>query len=598
MKNFKNTICLLLVFVFAFTLLTGCRKKEGISSSKPSTESKVSSEPEIDEEPTDSEETTLDDEYEEEYEDWFDDDLDEHIIANLEVYNGSKPVMENYMGFSGGVYHAYGYMQDDTTGRNYNEKMRNLELDRLSDTGVQVVRTRYQSQWMWSNAIGYDWNSKRFGYFADFARAMESRDIDVMIQVGWHFDWISGFARSSINDVDYLRGDGADRYGESSGYDLKGLSKNDARIVKSACRYGYWIGETLKKLRAMGINNVNYLSYFVEPCNGYSQALPGVNMETDADGNLLMGHDSREYVLFCRQMRTKLKEMKLDHTVDHMGPNEANSMETDSPTLQYVLENDPTLFTILSAHHYPQSSAAINDTYYMYTNFQQEMYIKFLKEAGLYGKVQFWMDEFNCWERPDDVPLAETYGKDNAWLGLQSAVVGMTAQQNGIQNTIIWMPFDQLWTDSTSTGVEFKDGIHMCGFAPSLFVSSTPYAQYYTKGLFTKYNFCKKGTVYATNNKTLAEEEFASVYVSAMRNDDGKLTVTVVNLNIDEAEIHINFEKAINTTLYRHLCDTSTLKPDFGATLAGADKTYGNVKNKFTDKLPGGSIAVYTEIVG
>ena len=603
MKNLKNIICLLLAFALAFSLLVGCSKtgddvavsskEEPTSSETPSTE-----EPPVDEEPpveSEDEELWPEDDWEEEN---FEFDLDEPIVANLEVFNGSKPIIENYHGFTGGVYHAYGFMKDDTTGRVYTDKMMDIELSRLQDTGMKVVRTRYQSQWMWKEAIGYDWNSDRFGYFCDFARAMQERDIEVMIQVGWHFDKMSGHGVASMNDVDYLYGNGDDRYGENAGYSIKGLSENDARIVRGARRYGYWIGETLKQLRARGINNANYLSYWVEPCNGYTQALPGVDVETDQNGNMPMGHDAREYVLFCRQMRTKLKEMKLDNTVDHMGPNEANTMDTLSPTLKYILDNDPTLFTILSAHHYPQSTDSTNDTYYMYTNFQQEMYKQYLKDAGVEGKVQFWMDEVNCWEIPSGTKAAENLERQLPFIGLQNAVVGMAAQQNGIQNIILWMPFSQLWTDRSSTAGEFKDGIHICGLAPSLFVSATPFPQYYGTGLFTKYNSCTNGIVYKTNNKHLAEEEVCSVYVSAMRNDDGKLAVTVVNLNVDDVVIHINFEKALGTTLYRHLCATGTLKPDFNATIAPADKTYGNVKDKLTDKLPGGSIAVYTEIVG
>lgn len=610
MTNFKRIICLILAFTLAFSLLAGCKKsgdKEDDVSSASSTED-VSSNSSADDDtidvqdPTESEENPSDnwDNSEDDVMDNnFEFDLDTPVVANLEIYNSQSPIIENYMGFSGGVYHAYGYMQDDTTGRNYNEKMRNIELNRLADTGVRVVRTRYQSQWLWKESTGYDWNSDRFGYFCDYARAMQSRGIDVMIQVGWHFCWMSGDGQASINDVDYLKGNDADRYGESAGYDFSGLSENDARIVKGARRYGYWIGETLKQLRARGINNAKYLSYWVEPTNGYTQPINDtIDVEVDANGNMPMGHDAREYVLFCRSMRTKLKEMKLDHTVEHMGPNEANSMESVSPTLKYVLENDPELFTILSAHHYPQSTSSANDTYYVYTNYQQEMYMQYLKDAGVYGKVQFWMDEFNTHAAPEGVKVADTKGKSDSWLGLQNAVVAMTAQQNGIQNMMLWMPFDQLWTDRSSSGGEFKDGIHMCGLAPSLFVSATPYSQYYSNGLFTKYNSCKNGIVYKTNNKYLAEEEYISVYVSAMRNDDGKLTVTVVNLNVDEAEIHVSFDKAINTTLYRHLCVAGKVVPDFNATLADADKTYGNVKDKFTDTIPGGSIAVYTEIKG
>lgn len=600
MKSIKNIICLLLCLALAFSLFTGCNPKDTEnSSSKPADNTSSDETTEI-EDPIESEEPSDEDESLEDFYDdeWLDDDFDfdDSVVANIEIYNSKAPVISDYKGFSGGIYHAYGFMKDDNTGRVYNDKMMDVELDRLQDTGMKIVRTRYQSQWMWKDAIGYDWNSERFGYFCDYAMEMQNRDIEVMIQVGWHFCKMSGYGIASINDVDYLYGEGEDRYGESAGYNFEGLSENDARIVKGAHRYGYWIGETLKQLRARGINNANYLAYWVEPCNGYTEPLSNTefNPVVDKNGHMEIGHDKKEYVLFCRSMRNKLAELKVDNTVEHMGPNEACASSVLPVTMEYVLENDPSLFTIYSAHHYPQSTFAIDDiSYYIYTNFLQEYYMELLKKAGLYGKVQFWMDEFNC---KDDG--AEFLASGSAWLGLQNAVCAMTAQQNGIQNIMLWMPFDQLWTDRSSSGGEFKDGIHMCGLAPSLFVSSIPYEKYYTSGLFTKYNSCKNGIVYQTNNKYLVEEEYMGVYVSAMRNDEGKLVVTVVNLNVDKAEIHINFDKDINTTLYRHVCEVGNITPGFDAKLADADKTYGNVKNKLTDKLPGGSIAVYTEIVG
>lgn len=607
----KKLICLILSFVLAFGLLAGCSSKDNNkTSSEPLSSDDTTQNDELLDDESDSKEDSQD-EFDDEYEDdeeWYDDYEDdggwdedwemapaEPLVATLEIYNSKSPVIKNYQGFSGGIYHAYGFMKDDNTGRVYTDKMMDIELDRLEDTGMQVVRTRYQSQWMWKEAIGYDWNSKRFNYFCDYAKEMQNRDIDVMIQVGWHFCKMSEYGMASINDVDYLYGNGEDRYGESAGYDFSGLSENNARIVKGARRYGYWISETLKQLRARGINNAKYLAYWVEPCNGYTEPLANSEFDTELtqSGYMVAGHDKEEYLLFCRAMKNKLVELKIDSTVEHMGPNEACSTTTLPVTMEYILKEDPTLFTIYSAHHYPQSISAVNDTYYLYSNFLQEYYMQLLKEAGVYGKAQFWMDEFNC---KDDG--AEFLASGNAWLGLQNAVCAMAAQQNGIQNIMLWMPFDQLWTDRTSSGGEFSNGIHMCGLAPSLFISSTPYEKYYTSGLFTKYNSCKNGTVYQTNNKYLAEEEYASVYVSAIKNDDNKWVISVVNLNVEEVTIHVKFDEIINTTLYRHICESGKLEPDFNATLPDADKTYGKVKDKFTDVLPGGSIAIYTEVVG
>ena len=162
---------------------------------------------------------------------------------------------------------------------------------------------------------------------------------------------------------------------------------------------------------------------------------------------------------------------------------------------------------------------------------------------------------------------------------------------------IFWQLFDQLWTDNTSHGGEWEHGVHITGIVPTLFESPTPRDQYYTLGLFTKYNGYKNGTVYKTNNSQLIED-FAGIYIGAVKLEDGNWTVTVVNLDIMERNIKIKFDNAINRTLYRHQETVNTVKATPDAKLKDADATYLNVKDIVVDTVPAGSITVYTSIKG
>lgn len=83
------------------------------------------------------------------------------------------------------------------------------------------------------------------------------------------------------------------------------------------------------------------------------------------------------------------------------------------------------------------------------------------------------------------------------------------------------------------------------------------------------------------------------VYNGAVQLEDGSWTITVVNLNIDEAYIDLNFDKSINQSLYRHVASTSDIKPTPDARLADADKCFKDVETKLYDTIPAGSVVIY-----
>lgn len=494
-------------------------------------------------------------------------------------------------------------MEDDATGRVYDEAMINTELDRLQDAGVHYVRTRYQSQWIFDDATGYDWNSDRFNYFLNYAKALQERGMEVILQVGWHFDFISREenATYSLHENDYFNGEGDDRYGESAGVDFTDVSDDNARIIRAAYRYAYLMANTVKLARAKGINNIKYFSYFVEPSNTYSKN----------EGQLIVkaGHDKEQYVLFCRTMRDAVEGTHNITGIKHMGPNEAGY----SKLTEYVVNYYPNLFDIITAHNYPEEGdvATNYNKYYetmtdntnrgkfdwmigngYMTDFND--YKGFLEIAQEENpNAEFWCDEFNI----KDFDAYQGRGTSSFYRGLATAMGGIVAQQSGIQNTILWMSYDQLWTDNTggteTSESEFMNGIHQCGNAPSLFLSDQPYAQYYPTTLFSKYNGYKDGKVYATNLSSTATQ---GVYIGAVQLENGDWTVSVLNMNSTAVNVSVAFDTAINQTLYRHVVSADKADTYADAKIPDADKTFTNVAASFNDVLPAGSFAVYTSV--
>ena len=577
-------ICLILSLVLALSMLGACKTTS--TTENPSSDSDlISSQVEGTDDGSSEEET---EEPFDDGDDLIDDDpLDDEKpvedpyadvwVHDLKVHNGEDPISTRYRGMSATIYHAFGFMEDEESGRVYTKKMMDTELDRLENTGIRYARTRFPSDWMWNNSTGWDYTRPRFGYFCNYANALQERDVSVVLQVGWHLGHITRMDNSNISDISYLSGDGADRYGESVGHesDLAGKSAEDQRMLKGAYRYGYWLSKTMRELRARGINNVDYFSYWVEPSNGYSGSPAG--------------HANREYVMICDALIEKLGEEGIADTVQHVGPNETSA--TGDSLLKYCVDNAPDLFDVYSCHFYPSLTLSHNDVLYEIVKDGYSSYKNHMKSAGIWGKKEFWVDEF-------DVSIEGMNSQvGDPWKGLQVAVGGIIAQQLGINNVLYWQLFDQLWTDNTSDGGEWSNGIHVSGCIPSLFESAIPQEEYYTQGLFMRYNGYKNGTVYRTNVEDLANE-FTSMYVGAVQLEDGSWTITVINLNTDDATFTVTFDEKINQTLYRHLEGATTVAPNAEAKLADADKTYVKVADKFIDTIPGGSIAVYTGVKG
>lgn len=582
-NNYLKLICLFLCFVTAITAFAACstsKPNENISSeiSSDNTSNTPSENTDSSDETISSEEEYIDSTegvYEED--DYEEEDYEEDYYETLSVYNSKTPVINNYRGTSGTIYHAFGFMKNDITGRAYTDEMMNIELSRLYDSGVRYCRTRFDSAWAWdAKNQGWNWESERMGYFYDYCKALAKQETSVLLNLGWDFPFIIN-GKSSTYEVAYLNGrNSADIYGESAGFNMSGLDEKYKTYAKAALRYGEWGAQALKAFKAHGVNNVSHILYFTEPSYGWDENPTGDYAE--------------EYLFVCKIIKNKLLKSGCADKIKHMGPNQGQ-IKTGEGLLRYILEREPDLFDVYSVHEYfDEISDVTNDVFWDASYPIFDDYMRVMKEEGAIAKgKEFWVDETDVSSKNENGELtAET-----AWCGLQAAVTAITAQQAGVSNILNWQFADQLWTDSTVTNDQFQNGIHISGAAPSLFTSTIPYEHYYTYNLFRKYNGYKNGRVYATSNG-----DHYGLYIGAVRLEDGSWTITVINTNIEDTPFLIEFDKAINTTLYRHKQSTNDVKANAKAKLADVDKVYKNVSNKLYDVLPGGTIAIYTELKG
>ena len=593
MRNLKliKLICLILSLFMVVSLLSACSKKSddtGEISSEPSYNDDWEEEEEEYDEPVDEDDDWEEDEEEEEEEsstEW---------SQTLRVYNSEAPIIDNYRGMSASVYHAYGHMLDDKTGRAYTDEMLDLELTRLRDSGIRYARTRYTTLWAWdSSKEAWNWDSNRMTYYWNYCRNLQDKGVNVVQSVGWHLGCHTHLVSGSINEHGYITESEnypVNLYGETNGYeDYIANCKDDEykRMALESLRLGEAHSQILLEAKKRGINNITHLLYFTEPSYATKQTVHMPDSNHPAYG--FEGGEPDEYIFIVKTIQMKLKERGVYDMVKHVGPNQGSIKHGDG-LLRYMLErNCVDMFDVWTAHFYPQATVATDNVYYDVIDPVFESYLQPLKDVGVFKKVEFWVDEFYC--RADNSNL----GYDNSWIGVQMAVGGIIAQQRGINNVSLWQIFDQLWTDQTNTGGEFINGIHAVGSAPSLFVSSIPRGQYYTTGIFTRYNGYQNGKAYRTNNAEL-QEDLGDIHVGAVQLEDGSWTITVVNTFTEDYEIIVEFDQAINQTLYRHVVNANEIITTTEARHADADKTFANVQDKFKDILGPGCIAVYTGV--
>ncbi len=501
---------------------------------------------------------------------------------SITVKNNSAPHSKNFQGISASVYHCYTFMKD-SLGRNYTDEQAAKEMDRLKDSGIKTVRSIFKSEFSWGKN-GWNWNSETMQAIYKWASFLQQRDIEIAINAGWHLNQIVDEG-GGMYEVPYLFGRGDDLYGESQGVDFTGLTEYEIRIKKAGLRYGEWMRQALEAFEAHGIYNVKYIIAFTEPSYATKEKLEG--------------NYADEWISITKGLHQMLQKGNIRQKYKIVGPNQG-SVNTGDGLLRYFLEylknhpEDKGMVDVLSAHTYSKSnSLSITEPNYYYNVADNAFadYHRVLDEYGYTG--EFLADEYFALSTIDG-----SWTTNNGVQLTQVAAGVAAAVKNGIDRLLSWQIFDQLWVNANFTSGQFIGGVHAVGTAPSFvpnphkdyapYASETPRVTYYGLNLLGKYLSNQKALTYYT--QSTAENE---LYTAAIRGDDGKYAILVVNTAGTAARFNLNFEKTVDSDFYRYAYCPTAVTPSPDATSIAYDTVFQNINQRLDDTLPPQSFAIY-----
>lgn len=493
------------------------------------------------------------------------DTTDDAYVNTVFVNNASDPVNTDFLGING-IYHAYTYMSDKYD-REYTEKQAQMEFDRIERLGVNNVRSYYNTEFAWDTQTNsWDWESDSMQAIYRWMKEMEKRDITISLNAGW------GLA--GLYDANYW----APWKGVYVDGDLDATTKN----------YTQWMIESLKQLRAHGVNNVEYLIMFTEPSAMRWETFleKGAAASRDMEPNL-------DHWLRCtKALDAALKQAGLRSDYLMVGPNDHNRAGNPdgtymTPLFYHSVMESADYMDIFSCHCYFDLSDITTDVV-------PEIYDLYLGDRIELVKNQtnkrFWIDETNVRTSGSLNNANETIS--SPWHAMQWGTLLNKVMHSGVQNVIMWALADQQWPNSvTYNNDSFVNGIQRSGLLPTLFESSLPRASYYGTSLLTRY-FGNHATVYESYCMAFG------FYTGAQQDADGNWSLFVTNMNVDDdATISFAFEKSIGKqTFYRHLYEITDSYATASANIIGVDKVITTSGDEFFDEIPAGCLAVYTTI--
>ncbi len=466
----------------------------------------------------------------------------------------------------------------DEYGRNYTDAQIEEELKRMDDMDVNMVRSYMDAGFAFKERVGdvitYDWDSERMKAFYKWLDAMEERDIEVAVNMGWG---IGSIANATTQD--HLK------------YQIPWYVSGQLNIYSDMIdMYADWVKLFIEEVIIKRGYDIEYLVMFTEPYhfNEYTFYVAPGKKETKNAWEVTVD--------VIKATDKKLKDVGLREKVKLTGPQYGLSKdfyegETLEEELNWWISRIDDCIDVYTFHWYiptwpgsgtVNSAASVYDDNYDLWVYYFEEFVRIISKTG----KPFWFDEWMYGGNAIENQKTDFYAE-------QIAQTVIAAMNSGVNSCIYWQMFEIVWPTRTDTGGEFKDGIHILGTAPSLYTSAIPYKLFYGFSLLTKY----AGEF--SNNKIYYGEGENGVCLSMVEYEkDGKKyqNVIVVNTTSMEQKISINFEKSIGKNMYRYCFDPLTIKPNTSAEMIDADKGFKNVDKILQDTIPAGSIVVYSTV--
>ncbi len=501
-------------------------------------------------------------------------------VLQLDI-NNSKVFNEKWNGVNA-INQGFMFLPDEY-GRDYNDAQIKEELKRMDDMDINMVRSYMDAGYAFKSrsgdVINYDWDSERMKAFYKWLDAMEERDIEVAVQMGWSNGSIAGGTTQ-----------------DSLGYTIPWYQSGKLNIYSDMIdMYTDWVELFIREVIIKRGYDIEYLVMFTEP---YHSNAGGMSREYEvyiAPGvkKKLNGWDVSVDVI--KATDKKLKDVGLRDMVKLTGPQYGMSKEfcegeTLEEEINWWIDRIGDCIDVYTFHWYcptwpgagSSSSATILDDNYDLWLYYFEEIERILEKTG----KPFWFDEWNYGGAISEGNQEKDFYAQQV---AQTVIAGMNA---GLESCLYWQLFEIVWPTRSETGGEFVEGIHAIGTAPSLYESAIPYKLYYGLSLLFKHAGEKGSKVYTGQG----EKGVCCTMVEYEKDGKKYQNVIVVNSNSTEQKISINFDKKIGKTMYRYAFDPIKTVPTTAAEMIKADKGFKNVQNILQDTIPAGSIVVYSTV--
>ena len=474
------------------------------------------------------------------------------IKQSINLFNAT-PVNDDFLGF-GALYYPWIYKKDKDD-RNYTEEEAKTELDRLQMSGVKIARATVFVNPRWYNEAQNNWRFDDEDFLALLRSflGMSERRIDIML----NFEW-----GNSINFGPIF----ADK-------ELAKFSFN-----KQCEIFGTFVRDFVTALKNKGVKTVRYLTFFSEPANGIKNGFDSEEgKQLQARYEICIGSVHR--ALCAAGIRNEYKLV-------------LGNVALGTEIWNYTWQHFKPVFDVLapfadewSYHNYNRYTSPYENTALAYQNMMAYVNDDIAQKTGVKAN-DVWIDEYNALDR------------NNSWFEFRNAtkwypvhiIAGMVANINiGYKTILHWTFVNTLWVDSHANGKDnWSDGHHCWGLVPHPHQDKRPYNSFYAYQIVASH---------MTGGKTFRGDRDGKSGLSccACENADGTFTVIVVNLNIFEESLLLNFEKELDgLTFDRYLFEAG--KDYRSETMKGitSDKQIPNVGTSLEDTIPAGSVAVYT----
>ncbi len=322
-------------------------------------------------------------------------------------------IQKDFLG-TNAVYHAFSHLPESQE-MGMTAALRALELRRLHESGIRIVRSYYRPDWAMGDGpwLSPDWNSVKMKALYAWLADLQKIGIQVALNMGWWFP----------RDVIWNRDQQLASYPDD---------------LDAYCR---WVSESVHQIvQVRGLSNLKYLVLFTEPNDHFGDLPPGKGQ----------WEYYREVVRAVNQRLTKDSRRGL---VKLVGPNSTPSpMWLDRATQE--LNGDLDIYTT-----------------HVYGPRRYQEWLAFARQAQAMvagtGKP-LWIDEYGS----QDAAL-----RRSGQYGVFLAEANAAFLNAGAQSSFLWLLSDQYYPEplkNLSNQDSFLDGKHNWGLLPWLPDNQSP----------------------------------------------------------------------------------------------------------------------------